>query len=90
METVKIESNENNPLCTPVEYRMNKRKLYTKSKGWVTHGEFQQHLIDSCKRREVHSDGFLAITTESAYVCECGFEGVFKAEKCARCGRIIT
>lgn len=39
--------------------------------------------------REIHSDGFLAIpvSVPSAYECECGFSGLFKSDKCARCER---
>jgi hypothetical protein len=63
--------------------------MYTKTKGWVTHKEFTDYMKEQGKPRVVHSDGFLAITGRAAYTCSCGFEGVFKAVRCVRCGRVV-
>lgn len=90
METTIIEAPKDGEVeCRPVEYRMDRRKMYTRKKGWVTHKEFTDYLRDQGRAREIHSDGFLAISVKAAYTCGCGFEGVFKAVKCARCGRVV-
>lgn len=69
------------------------RKIKTKKFGTLTHEQFQQYLTESQKSRVVHSDGFLSLShvgCDPAYVCpSCNFEGLFRADKCARCSSPI-
>jgi len=54
----------------------------------VTHKDMLDMMRTTRFAREVHSSFFLSTggVGESAYSCKCGFEGMFKASKCARCG----
>jgi len=81
---------------TPVDPKPNESGAegrYTNTqRGAVSHkallGEFRKRPVP----REIHSDGFLALSSlgiETAYECGCGFTGIFKSEKCVRCGEIL-
>ena len=77
---------------TPVDARPfegGAESTYTKtSKGVVSHKALLNEFRKKPSVRTVHSDGFLSISefAEAAYMCECGFQGVFKRDDCIRCG----
>ena len=59
------------------------------SKGTVSHKDLLGEFRKKPTPRVIHSDGFLAMSgldIAIAYECECGFMGIFKANKCIRCG----
>jgi hypothetical protein len=90
MATHILEGKENETRAD-IPYYDNLRKKIGGHKG-ATHEDFLLHIRDKFgKERECHSDGFLAIPpwVPPSYECECGFNGVFRAEKCIRCGRSV-
>jgi hypothetical protein len=76
------------PEAHPVETNTERRKVYTQKYGWVTHKQMLDHIRTKRVAREIHTSGFLSLSNfEVSYeCCHCGFEGIFKAEKCVRCG----
>jgi hypothetical protein len=62
------------------------------AKGWYK----DKDVLDLVRTRRVgqavHSDGFLSFggLMKPAYVCECGFNGMFESSNCSRCGKAIA
>lgn len=64
------------------------RKMTVRGKT-VTEGEFLSHIRTTKYAREIHSDGFLAITNP-ARTCSCGGCAVASdGYICPRCGRQV-
>lgn len=61
-----------------------------KTRG-ATHREFLKHWREDWGGQTKKLFSSLADSNvKSAYICSCGFEGIFPSEKCTRCGRILT
>ena len=72
----------------PKEYRAELTKLRSKRIRNGTHKDMLDYMRTTRYAREVHSSFFLSVAGigRAAYECECGFNGVFKSDKCTRCG----
>lgn len=77
------------PQVNPNEGRPERRKLLSKRYGYknATHKDFLDHIRTKRYAREVHSDGFLAIS-DPARECECGGACIaIDGYICPRCGK---
>jgi hypothetical protein len=81
---------------TPVDVKPNEvgseRRMTRTQKGVFSHKELLTEFRKKETPRMIHSDGFLALSgldIEPAYVCECGFSGLFKRDSCIRCGKAL-
>lgn len=75
----------------PREFRPELQRVRSKRfKGKnITHKDMLEFIRTKRYAREVHSSFFLAVDLPAAYFCKCGFTGVFRSERCARCNRRI-
>lgn len=73
----------------PNEGRPEERITYSQKYGRLTHAEVLGKIRERRYEREVHSDGFLAISN-FARECECGGCAVYSDNYiCPRCGRQV-
>ncbi len=87
MNTI-IEPKYDQPLNLPQENRrkLEREKIYTRSKGWVS----KQEMLDYIRTPQIGRGAtHLAISMPAQYECECGFQGVFSSRTCARCGGVL-